>query len=200
MNHKYIVPLCVTILCIIFIILCMMLASAPADGAWTEKQEEVHKIADAARSLGLSEDNELIQMCKKVWNEEQENMNILAKVMKNEAPGVPGAQWCPVWHQLTVGQIIINRTRLAGFPDTIRDVVSQRLPSGYYAYNPAYCYGFDGIEEHYYELAKLILDGKVTDVPGDLIYHDNAPHGPIWKTSYVDTGWYASTTYFCTGG
>ena len=197
MNHKYIYALCVSIACIIFIILILLLCTSPADAVWTEKQMEVHEIAEEARAIGISEDNELIQMCQRVWWEEQDSLNIIAKTIKKEAPGTPEAQWCPMWHQLTVGQIIINRTRLPGFPDTVRDVVSQRLPSGYYAYNPAYCSDFEGIEDYYYELARMVLDGEVTDVPDDLIYHDNAIHGEVWKTSYVNTGYWHSTTYFC---
>lgn len=202
MKHKNIVACIIAILCMVLIMFCVLLVT-PVEAAYgitTARQDELHAEADILRAVGYADNGDVIQAVKAAWAQEQEDLNIIAKVIANEAPGVPGEQWCPVWHQATVGQIVVNRTRLDGFPDTVRGVVSQRLPSGYYAYNPSYCYGFDGIDQHYYDLARMILDSEAAElygIPEDVIFHDNAAHGPIWKTSYVGTGWYRSTTYFC---
>ena len=181
-------------------VLALPVAAYEGEPIHTVKQEVLHQCADLLRWEGYPEDHELIRMLSAEWWEEEEALNILAKTCANEAAGVPGAQWCPVWHQCAVMQGIVNRTRLPGFPDTVRGVVSQVLPSGYYAYNPAYCEGFDGIDRHYYELAKLVLDGdaaEMYEIPEDIVFHDNQPHGEVWKTSWIDTGWYRSMTYFC---
>ena len=201
-NKKRIYYATIVLLVAIVIIIALALAvpTNAAEPIWTNKQECLHQMAQIAREAGYTEDSELIQTLQKLWWEEQDALNIIAKTVKNEAAGVPGAQWCPEWHQVAVAQIIVNRTRLDGFPNTVRGVVSQVLPSGYYAYNPAYCENFSGIEAHYYEVAKYVLDGNAEmEVPADVVYQDNQPHGEIWKTSYVDTGWFSSMTYFCRG-
>lgn len=198
--------ICIAVIVIALLVLLFMPVNAKAyEGEYitTHHQDALHEAAEILRAAGYAEGSEVMMALKAAWWEDDDAMNILAKMCKKEAPGTPDAQYCPVWHQCCVMQNVINRTRMDDMPDTVRGVVSQKLPSGYYAYNPAYCQGFEGIERHYYELAKLVLDGDamdIYDIPDDLMYHDNAPHGPIWKTSYVNTGYFASTTYFCTRG
>ena len=190
-------------LILVLAVLLMLPVNAMAydgDPVRTKRQEELHQAAEALRVEGYADDSDQIRSLSEAWWAENDALNILAKVCANEAAGVPGAQWCPVWHQCAVMQGVVNRTRLPGFPDTVRGVVSQALPSGYYAYNPAYCDGFAGIDRHYYELAKMVLDGdaaEIYEIPADLVYHDNVPHGEIWRTSLIDTGWFSSVTYFC---
>ena len=200
----FFICMAVIVIALLFLLLAPTGASAyEGEPVRTERQEALHEAADVLRAAGYAEDSDVMLALKAAWWEEDDAMNILAKMCKKEAPGTPDAQYCPVWHQCCVMQNVINRTRMDDMPDTVRGVVSQKLPSGYYAYNPAYCQGFEGIERHYYELAKLVLDGDamdIYDIPEDLMYHDNAPHGPIWKTSYVNTGYFSSTTYFCTRG
>lgn len=180
-----------------FIIAALLIAT-PVDAAYcitTARQDELHAEADALRAAGYAEDSDAIRALSEAWWAEDDALNIIAKVIYKEAPGVPGEQWCPVWHQATVGQIIVNRVNDPRFPATVREVVSAPMQ-----YSKSYCYGFDGIDQHYYELARMILDGEAAElyeIPEDVIFHDNKAHGPVWKTSYVDTGYFRSTTYFC---
>lgn len=41
----------------------------------TDMQDEVHAIAEHARSIGLEEDNPIIVECQRIWVEEQESVN-----------------------------------------------------------------------------------------------------------------------------
>ena len=188
--------LAVIVIALLLILLTPVKASA-AYGITTARQDELHEAADVLRSLGYADDSEVIARIQAAWWEEDDALNIIAKVIKNEAPGIPpDEQWCPLWHQATVGQIIVNRVNDPRFQaNTVREVVSAPKQ-----YSLAYCSNFDGIEQHYYEMARLILDGeaaKLYEIPEDVIFHDNQAHGPIWKTSYINTGHFASTTYFC---
>ena len=211
MNRKHYhlvrgVMICMAALAILLIVILLTPVEAAAyEGGriLTEKQIAVHEAAEILRGAGFEDDSAEIRALSDIWWAEDDALNILAKVCANEAAGVPGAQWCPVWHQAAVMQGVVNRTRMDGFPDTVREVVEQVLPSGYYAYDPAYARDFEGIDRHYYELAKLVLDGtaaEIYSIPANVVYHDNVPHGPIWRTSYIDTGWFQSTTFFCTVG
>jgi len=184
----------------ILLLLMLVILLTPADAAYgltTQRQDDLHTAADVLRTLGYADDSEVIQRLKAEWADEEDALNIIAKVIKNEAPGTPDAQWCPLWHQAAVGQIIVNRVNDPRFPSTVRDVVSAP-----YQYTTAYCSGFENVEQHYYDMARLVLDGEAArlyGIPDDIIFHDNMAHGPIWKTSYINTGWFSSTTYFCKG-
>lgn len=169
---------------------------------WTNNQIAYHEIANYARSLGYTEDSEIIKTLQKLWWDEQQKLDIIAKVIKNEA----GA--CPWLHRIAVGQVVLNRTRHPNFPDTVFDVVNQSSrwtdANGnvrvVYQYSPSYCYGFEGIDRQFYEDAKFVLDDNATDiyVPSDIIWQAEFPQGKeTWWKSEVDTGWYRSTTYFC---
>ena len=168
----------------------------------TNNQETYHAIADYLRSLGYPEDHELIQLCSKLWWEEQLKLNILAKVIEKEA----GA--CPWLHRIAVGQVVMNRVASDLFPNTVFDVVNQSstwydadgTKHTVYQYRPTYCYGFEGVSRQSYEDAKFVLDGNALEwyVPGDIIWQAEFPQGKeVWWKSVVDTGWFHSTTYFC---
>ena len=110
----------------------------------TANQEYYHEIAELARFLGFSEESEIIQLCKKLWWEEQEKLDILAKVISCEA-GV-----CPWLHRIAVGQVVMNRVASPDFPDTVREVASQKYEwydsdgvfHRIYQYHPSYCSNF----------------------------------------------------------
>lgn len=189
--------ICLSVIVIaLLIILFSPVKASAAYGVTTARQDYLHEAADTLRALGYSDDSDVIKALSAAWKEEADALDIIAKVMKNEAPGTPDAQWCPLWHQATVGQIIVNRVNDPRFQEnTVREVVSAPKQ-----YSLAYCSNFDGIEQHYYEMARLVMDGEAAalyEIPSDVIYHDNQAHGPIWKTSYINTGHFASTTYFC---
>ena len=66
-------------------------------------------------------------------------------------------------------------------------------------YTTAYLSGFEKTSRQCYEAAKKALGGE-SGVPEDVIWQAEFVQGKeVWWTSYVDTGWYSSTTYFCRG-
>ena len=50
----------------------ILAVTTSATDGWTETQEKVHEIADMARSLGLPEDDPIIQRASEIWWEEQD--------------------------------------------------------------------------------------------------------------------------------
>lgn len=195
--------ICLTVILVVFIMLGTTARAAEDDGpVWTNYQILYHMVADAAREAGMTEDCELIQMCKKLWWEEQLKLNIVAKVIKYEAGN------CPWLHRIAVGQVILNRVRSEHFPNTVYDVVNQTsswydeegVKHTIWQYNPAYCYNFEGIERQFYEDAKFVLDGNAAEwyVPIDVVWQAEFPQGKeIWWISTVDTEYFHSVTYFC---
>ena len=184
------------IICVIvlFIALCIVMAtSAKAyDGEpiRTEKQEALHQAADILRSVGYAEDSAEIKALSAAWWKEEENLNILAKVIKYEA----NPEYCEWEHSVAVGVVVLNRVASPWFSNTVKGVVS--APNQYLT---TYTYGFDGIPRICYEAAKAALDGD-HDVPADAYWQAEFKQGKeVWKTFKVDTGYYASTTYICRG-
>lgn len=192
MRHKYIVPMIVTIVCIL-LILCFVLLLTPAAAAYgvtTQRQDDLHATADALRAMGIPEDSAEIQALKALWWDEQERLNIVAKVIQNEAD----PQWCEWEHSVAVGAVVVNRERSPHFPDTVKEVVEQ--PGQYLA---AYTRNFDGVSELAYLAAKAALDGD-HDVPSDCYWQDTHVQGvSVWREFTVDTGYFRSTTYICCG-
>lgn len=197
------------IITIIGLILCFCILTTACYATdyytnWTKRQNELHEMAEAARAQGKSEDDDFIKQCSQEWWQEQENVNIIAKVIWKEA----GA--CPWKHRVCVGQVVLNRVNSEYFPNTVKDVVGQ-TSSWYDAegnlhsvwqYNPSYCYDFSGIPEECYEDAIYVLDGKGSSwIPSDLFWQAEFPQGrEVWWKSHIKTEWgFESTTYFCRG-
>lgn len=194
MKYKYIETFIISIVCIIFIILCVLMTT-PA-GAYdgeritTARQDALHQAAELLRAAGLTDDDPAIQALSAAWWEEQENLDILAKVIQNEAD----PNWCDWEHSVAVGAVVLNRVQSEYFPNTVREVVAQ--PGQYLV---SYTYGFEQTSRKAYEVAKAALDGD-HDVPSDCYWQDNHVQGvSIWKAFYLDTGWFRSTTYICRG-
>lgn len=169
---------------------------------WTNKQIAYHAMAEYARSLGFSEDSDIIKTLQSLWWEEQQNLNILAKVIENEAGG------CPWKHRIAVGQVVLNRVASDQFPNTIFDVVNQTstwydekgVKHTLWQYNPAYCYNFENVSYQSYEDAKFVLDGNAAEwyVPTDIVWQAEFIQGKeVWWISEVKTDYYHSITYFC---
>ena len=192
MKHNYIVPLIVAIMAVVLIIFCVIMAT-PAhayDGEriTTARQDALHEAADILRGYGYAEDSEVIRALGAEWAKEQEALDIIARVVQGEA----GA--CPVEHQIAVAAVVVNRINSPLFPSTAREVVAQ--PG---QYTTLYLRGFDRTTRACYEAAKIALDGT-DDVPDDVIWQAQFPQGTeVWWASYVDTGWWQSTTFFCRG-
>lgn len=192
MKHKYIVAMGVAILCMIFIALCVLMATPvnayEGERITTARQDALHEAADLLRAAGLREDDPAIRALSAEWWAEQEALDIVARVVMGEAGG------CPWEHQVAVAAVVVNRIHSPLFPNTAREVVAQ--PN---QYTPMYLYFFDHTSRQCYEAAKVALDGT-DDVPDDVIWQAEFPQGTgIWWISKVDTGWFASTTYFCRG-
>ena len=194
MKHKYIVAMGVAILCMIFIALCVLMATPAAayegERITTARQDALHQAADILRAAGYAEDSTEIRTLSAAWWQQEEDLNILAKTIQYEA----NPQYCGWEHSVAVGVVVLNRVASPYFPDTVREVVA--APGQYL---PAYTWGFDGISRLSYEAAKAAMDGD-HDVPADAYWQAEFPQGKeVWKTFRVDTGYYASTTYICRG-
>ena len=192
MNHRHELRGAVICMAIILLLMLVILIS-PADAAYgvtTQRQDDLHTAADILRSLGYADDSEVIQRLKAEWWNEQERLDIAAKVIQNEADPA----WCEWEHSVAVGAVVVNRERSPHFPNTIREVVAQ--PGQYLK---SYTYGFDGTTELAYLAAKAALDGD-HDVPSNAYWQDTHVQGvSIWKAFTVDTGYFRSTTYICCG-
>ena len=194
-NTKSIILLCklALLLCWVVAILLAVASCAHATNDYvaplrTEKQEWLHDIAEKARANGEPEDSPLIRTMQSEWWKENNDLCIIAKVINGEAP------YCPWDHQVAVGAVVLNRVRSPYFPDTVYDVVV--APN---QYTPAYTRNFYSILPDCWEAAKAAMDGN-HNVPSDVYWQAGAPQGvQIWWASYVDTGWFRSTTYFCRG-
>ena len=194
MKHKYIVALGIAILCIVFIALCVAMATPAAayegDPIWTNRMLILHYAADMLREAGFSDDSEPIRALSAEWWREQEDLDIIAKVVAHEAD----PQWCEWEHSVAVAVVVLNRVASPYFPNTVKEVVA--APGQYL---PAYTYGFENTPRLCYEVAKAAMDGD-HDVPSDCYWQDNKIQGTsIWKSFVCDTGWFKSTTYICRG-
>ena len=79
----------------------------------------LHRLAEQARADGEPEDSPYIIALQEEWMREQQDLDIVAKVIENEAGG------CPWLHRVAVGKVVLNRKNSPHFPDTIFDVVNQ---------------------------------------------------------------------------
>lgn len=194
MNHKHIVAIGVAILCMIFIALCVLMATPTKayddSRITTAKQDALHEAAELLRNAGFSDDSEPIRALSEAWWSEQESLDIIAKVIAHEAD----PRYCEWEHSVAVGVVVLNRVKSQYFPDSVREVVA--APGQYL---PSYCYGFDQTPRKAYEAAKAALDGD-HEVPDDCYWQDTSIQGvSIWKAFTVDTGYFRSTTYICRG-
>ena len=184
---------CIILGVLVAFLLFLLIAPAHAyedEPVRTARQETLHVAADILRSYGYAEDSEAIRALGDAWRQEQEALDIIAKVIENEAP----PQWCEWEHSVSVGAVVVNRKNSPYFPDTVKEVVA--APGQYL---PEYTYGFDKTPRLAYLAAKAAIDGD-HEVPEDAYWQDNKVQGRrIWKAFTVDTGYFRSTTYICCG-
>ena len=192
MKHKYIEAMLIALLCMVFIVLCLIMAT-PANAyegtrITTARQDALHAAADLLRAAGLPDDDPAILALSAEWWREQEALDIVARVVMGEAGN------CPWMHQVAVAAVVCNRVKSPYFPDTVREVVA--APG---QYTTLYLTGFEKTSRQCYEAAKKALDGD-SGVPEDVIWQAEFPQGTeVWWRSEVDTGWWHSVTYFCRG-
>ena len=153
---------------------------------WTNRMTAARDIAEMARENGAQEDDQIITTLQEIWQRDYNDMQMIAKAISHEAP------YCPYWHQVAVGAVILNRVADPRFPDSVYDVLIAPLQ-----YNPSYTYDFVGISEQHYQAAIDAMNGN-HDVPANVVYQAEFFQGSgIWETSPVWTPYYSSVTYFC---
>ena len=106
-----------------------------------------------------------------------------------------------------VAQVVLNRVADSRFPDTVKGVITQ---PGQYATKYATQAATDSIKSaarqngtYYYAMCeaavKKAMMGQV-DMPSNVLYQANFAQGKgVWQSVYFNSGWYASTSYFCYG-
>ena len=159
---------------------------------WTNRQQELHELANMARAMGLPESNPIIKEAKRLWHQEETDLRILANVILGEAP------YCSDRHQQLVAQVVLNRVESPLFPDNVVDVVNAPKQ-----YNPDYTRNLPEIEtadaEQYRAFVNALkaMNGEV-DCPAEVVYQSEFKSlgSGIYEQITVDTGWFYSTTYF----
>lgn len=194
MKLKYIVRgaiICmIVLLCLLAVIIATPAKAYDGGRITTARQDALHHAADSLRMAGLREDDPAIRALSVEWWADQEALDIIAKVVKNEAD----PQWCEWEHSIAVAVVVLNRVASPYFPDTVKDVVA--APGQYLE---AYTHDFADTPRLCYEVAAAAMNGE-HDVPEDCYWQDTSIQGTaIWKAFTVDTGWFRSTTYICRG-
>lgn len=178
-------------------------------------QTQVHQTAQLLRRQGYAESSPYIAATKDSWNDAQEEINgyrrlsrytdedvrILATTVYYEA-GMTTEQL-----RQYVAQVVLNRVADSRFPNTIKGVITQ---AGQYSNKYSTTAAAQAIQTkdaknstYYYAIcenaAKTAMMGRV-EMPSNVIYQANFRQGNgIWKSVSFDSGWFASTSYFCYG-
>ena len=213
-----------TLLCMALTVTMVPLALA-ADSNYTECmaaiqeqrtiQDQAHQTAESLRKKGYSDSSAYVQAAKSTWNEAQkaiagyqklaqysdEDIRILTTTVFHEAGHTT--------EQLRqyVAQVVLNRVEDSRFPDTVKGVITQ---PGQYSTKYATVEAANAIQAtdskngtYYYgtceDSVKAAMMGQV-EMPSNVLYQANFSQGKgVWKSVYFNSGWYASTSYFCYG-
>ena len=213
-----------TLLCMALTVTMVPMAFA-ADSNYTECmaaiqeqrtiQDQAHQTAESLRKKGYSDSSAYVQAAKSTWNEAQkaiagyqklaqysdEDIRILTTTVFHEAGHTT--------EQLRqyVAQVVLNRVEDSRFPDTVKGVITQ---PGQYSTKYATVEAANAIQAtdskngtYYYGICedsvKAAMMGQV-EMPSNVLYQANFAQGKgVWKSVYFNSGWYASTSYFCYG-
>ena len=213
-----------TLLCMALTVTMVPMAFA-ADSNYTECmaaiqeqrtiQDQAHQTAESLRKKGYSDSSAYVQAAKSTWNEAQkaiagyqklaqysdEDIRILTTTVFHEAGHTT--------EQLRqyVAQVVLNRVEDSRFPDTVKGVITQ---PGQYSTKYATVEAANAIQAtdskngtYYYGICedsvKAAMMGQV-EMPSNVLYQANFSQGKgVWKSVYYNSGWYASTSYFCYG-
>ena len=213
-----------TLLCMALTVTMVPMAFA-ADSNYTECmaaiqeqrtiQDQAHQTAESLRKKGYSDSSAYVQAAKSTWNEAQkaiagyqklaqysdEDIRILTTTVFHEAGHTT--------EQLRqyVAQVVLNRAEDSRFPDTVKGVITQ---PGQYSTKYATVEAVNAIQAtdskngtYYYGICedsvKAAMMGQV-EMPSNVLYQANFSQGKgVWKSVYFNSGWYASTSYFCYG-
>ncbi|MGM9579331.1 MAG: cell wall hydrolase [Evtepia sp.] len=178
-------------------------------------QAQAHQTANKLRAQGYSDSSTYIQAAKATWNAAQaeivayqklskytyEDIRILATTVYYEAGSTT--------EQLRqyVAQVALNRVADSRFPNTVKGVITQKGQ-----YNTKYAtmeaaqtiknkdaangtYNWETCKNS----VKQAMMGKVA-MPSNVLYQANFSQGKgVWKSVYFNSGYFASTSYFCYG-
>ena len=213
-----------TLLCMALTVTMVPMAFA-ADSNYTECmaaiqeqrtiQDQAHQTAESLRKKGYTDSSAYVQAAKSTWNEAQkaiagyqklaqysdEDIRILTTTVFHEAGHTT--------EQLRqyVAQVVLNRVEDSRFPDTVKGVITQ---PGQYSTKYATVEAANAIQAtdskngtYYYGICedsvKAAMMGQV-EMPSNVLYQANFSQGKgVWKSVYFNSGWYASTSYFCYG-
>ena len=213
-----------TLLCMALTVTMVPMAFA-ADSNYTECmaaiqeqrtiQDQAHQTAESLRKKGYSDSSAYVQAAKSTWNEAQkaiagyqklaqysdEDIRILTTTVFHEAGHTT--------EQLRqyVAQVVLNRVEDSRFPDTVKGVITQ---PGQYSTKYDTVEAANAIQAtdskngtYYYGICedsvKAAMMGQV-EMPSNVLYQANFSQGKgVWKSVYFNSGWYASTSYFCYG-
>lgn len=213
-----------TLLCMALTVTMVPMAFA-ADSNYTECmaaiqeqrtiKDQAHQTAESLRKKGYSDSSAYVQAAKSTWNEAQkaiagyqklaqysdEDIRILTTTVFHEAGHTT--------EQLRqyVAQVVLNRVEDSRFPDTVKGVITQ---PGQYSTKYATVEAANAIQAtdskngtYYYGICedsvKAAMMGQV-EMPSNVLYQANFSQGKgVWKSVYFNSGWYASTSYFCYG-
>ena len=213
-----------TLLCMALTVTMVPMAFA-ADSNYTECmaaiqeqrtiQDQAHQTAESLRKKGYSDSSAYVQAAKSTWNEAQkaiagyqklaqysdEDIRILTTTVFHEAGHTTEKL------RQYVAQVVLNRVEDSRFPDTVKGVITQ---PGQYSTKYATVEAANAIQAtdskngtYYYGICedsvKAAMMGQV-EMPSNVLYQANFSQGKgVWKSVYFNSGWYASTSYFCYG-
>lgn len=213
-----------TLLCMALTVTMVPMAFA-ADSNYTECmaaiqeqrtiQDQAHQTAESLRKKGYSDSSAYVQAAKSTWNEAQkaiagyqklaqysdEDIRILTTTVFHEAGHTTEQP------RQYVAQVVLNRVEDSRFPDTVKGVITQ---PGQYSTKYATVEAANAIQAtdskngtYYYGICedsvKAAMMGQV-EMPSNVLYQANFSQGKgVWKSVYFNSGWYASTSYFCYG-
>ena len=203
-----------TLLCMALTVTMVPMAFA-ADSNYTECMAAIQEQRTIQRKKGYSDSSAYVQAAKSTWNEAQkaiagyqklaqysdEDIRILTTTVFHEAGHTT--------EQLRqyVAQVVLNRVEDSRFPDTVKGVITQ---PGQYSTKYATVEAANAIQAtdskngtYYYGICedsvKAAMMGQV-EMPSNVLYQANFSQGKgVWKSVYFNSGWYASTSYFCYG-
>ncbi|HIY31813.1 cell wall hydrolase [Evtepia sp.] len=178
-------------------------------------QSQAHQTAESLRQQGYGESSSYIKAAQAVWWDAQAEIvayQKLAKYTDEDIRILTTAVFYEAGHttdQLReyVAQVVLNRVADSRFPDTVKGVITQ---PGQYATKYATQAATNSViaadkqnGTSYYSLCqaavKKAMMGQV-DMPSNVIYQANFAQGKgVWKSVYFNSGWFASTSYFCYG-
>ena len=178
-------------------------------------QAQAHATANSLRKQGYSDSSAYIQAAKATWHDAQEeiidhkelsqytweDIRILSTTVYHEAGHTT--------EQLRqyVAQVALNRLGDSRFPDSVYGVITQR---GQYNTKYATMDAANAIKaqdaangtDHWQTCKNSVMEAMKgnTDMPSNVLYQANFTQGNgLWQSVYFDSGWFASTSYFCYG-